>query len=248
MTDRMETSRSYATAAPAADRTALELRLTTATRRETIVAEVGDLIICGWAGRDMKALMVHAEELAALGVAPPTRMPCHYRVSASLMTTAASIQVLGSESSGEVEPVLIGTSAGTLVSVGSDHTDRRVESYSIAVSKQLCEKPFADEFWLLDDVRHHWDTLIMRAFAVIDGQRVLYQESPVSILRPVDELVADYLESSASLPSNMAMFCGTCPAIGGIRPASRFEISLSDPVLKRSISHAYDIVELPVVS
>jgi hypothetical protein len=75
MTDRMETSRSHATAAPAADRTALELRLTTATRRETIVAEVGDLIICGWAGRDMKALMVHADELAASASSHPRACP-----------------------------------------------------------------------------------------------------------------------------------------------------------------------------
>lgn len=180
--------------------------------------------------------------------ARPTRMSCHYRVSASLITTAASIQVLGGDSSGEVEPVLIGTPAGTLVGVDSDHTDRRVESYSIAVSKQLCEKPVSDEFWLLDDVRPHWDELVMRAFAVFDGQRVLYQESSVSMLRPVDDLVANYLGSSAPLPPKMAMYCGTCPAIGGIRASSRFEISLSHPVLKRSISHAYEVVVLPVVS
>ena len=34
---------------------------------------------------------------------------------------------------------------------------------------------------------------------------------------------------------------------GGIRPANRFEIEMEDPVLKRSIRHAYDVVEMPVL-
>ena len=44
------------------------------------------------------------------------------------------------------------------------------------------------------------------------------------------------------------MFCGTLAAIGGIRPASRFEVELEDPVLGRTLRHAYDIEVLPVVS
>ncbi len=42
------------------------------------------------------------------------------------------------------------------------------------------------------------------------------------------------------------MFGGTFAAKGGIRPASRFEFELEDPVLKRKISHGYDVVTLPV--
>jgi len=227
---------------------ALSLRLAGTTGTVAITAPIADLVISGWTGRDTASLMEHAEELAAIGVARPRRMPCYYRVAANLLTTAPSIQVVGGDTSGEVESVLIGTPAGTIVGVGSDHTDRRVESYSIAVSKQLCAKPVAGEFWRLDDVRAHWDALTMRAFAVIDEQRILYQESLVSALRPPDELVADYLGSAGPLPSGIVMFCGTCSAIGGIRPAARFEFSLTDPVLGRSITHAYDVVQLPVVS
>ena len=42
------------------------------------------------------------------------------------------------------------------------------------------------------------------------------------------------------------MFGGTFAAKGGIRPASRFEYELEDPVLKRKLSHAYDVIVLPV--
>ena len=39
------------------------------------------------------------------------------------------------------------------------------------------------------------------------------------------------------------MFGGTFAAKGGIRPASRFEYELEDPVLKRKLSHAYDVID-----
>jgi hypothetical protein len=47
---------------------------------------------------------------------------------------------------------------------------------------------------------------------------------------------------------NTVMYCGTLAAIGGIRPASRFEMELEDPVLGRALKFAYDIRVLPVVS
>jgi hypothetical protein len=42
------------------------------------------------------------------------------------------------------------------------------------------------------------------------------------------------------------MFGGTFAARGGIRPADRFEFELLDPVMKRTIRHAYDVITLPV--
>ena len=40
---------------------------------------------------------------------------------------------------------------------------------------------------------------------------------------------------------------GTLAAKGGIRPADRFEYEFEDPVLKRTIRHAYDVMVLPVL-
>ena len=218
-------------------------------RSGRIAADVdaADLVVCGWTGRDERALEKHAEELASIGVVRPSRMPCYYRASASLLTMSDRIQVLGQNSSGEVEAVVIASQHGLLVGVGSDHTDRRVEQYSIAVSKQLCEKPISRQVWLLDDVGPHWDELVMTAHVVDGGARILYQEGALGAIRPVDDLIAGYLGRPGTLAAGTAMLCGTCPAIGGIRPSSRFEFSLTDPVLKRSIRHAYDVVALPVV-
>ena len=117
----------------------------------------------------------------------------------------------------------------------------------IALSKQLCAKPLAHVLWPFDEVSDHWDELVLRAFATIDGQRVKYQEGRLSAMRHPSDLVAK-VASGATLARGTVMFCGTLGAIGGIRPATRFEMTLEDPVLGRTITHAYDIEALPVVS
>ena len=109
--------------------------------------DIDELIIAGWTGRDVAALERHIEELKAIGVQPPSKVPLYYRLAACLLTQAESIQVLGDDTSGEVEPVLLGTPDRLWVTVGADHTDRKVESYGVAVAKQLCPKILARTAW-----------------------------------------------------------------------------------------------------
>src|SRR5258708_12632952 len=100
------------------------------------------------------------------------------------------MEVWGAQSSGEVEFVLIGWQGRIFVGVGSDHTDRKVETYSVTVSKQMCDKPIGSVLWELEDVIGHWDQMILRSFAWIDGARVLYQEGTLDPMLPVTELIA----------------------------------------------------------
>jgi Protein of unknown function (DUF2848) len=203
-------------------------------------------VIAGWTGRDPVARDRHIAELEAIGIARPASTPIYYRVAARRLTTDDSIEVSGSETSGEVEFVLIGWQGRIFVGVGSDHTDRKVETYSVTVSKQMCDKPIASVLWEFEDVAAHWDRMILRAFAWIGGARVLYQEGTLDAMLPVTELVRGCF-GEAGLPDGCAMFGGTFAAKGGIRPASRFEFELEDPVLKRKIGHSYDVIELPVL-
>ena len=203
-------------------------------------------VIAGWTGRDPVARDRHIAELEAIGIARPASTPIYYRVAARRLTTADSIEVSGSDSSGEVEFVLIGWQGRIFVGAGSDHTDRKVEAYGVTVSKQMCDKPIAPVLWELEDVIGHWDRMILRSFAWIDGSRVLYQEGTLDGMLPVDELIRRGF-GGAALPDGCAMFGGTFAARGGIRAASRFEFELEDPVLKRLIRHAYDVIELPVL-
>jgi hypothetical protein len=204
-------------------------------------------VIAGWTGRDVAALNHHIEELKAIGVRPPSRVPIYYRAAAQTLTQADSIQVLGDDSSGEVEPVLIGAADRLWVTVGADQTDRKVESYGIAVSKQMYAKPIGRTAWRFEEVEPHWDKLVLRSFIQEGGKRVLYQEGPLAKIRDPRELIFGW-QDSKRLPMGAVMFCGTMPAIGKIRPSPRFEKELDDPVLGRKIFHSYDVQALPIVS
>jgi hypothetical protein len=202
-------------------------------------------VIAGWTGRDPAARDKHIAELEAIGIARPATTPIYYRVSARRLTLADSIEVCGNDSSGEVEFVLIGWQGRTFVGLGSDHTDRKVESYSVTISKQMCDKPMASVLWELEDVIGHWDRMILRSFAVTAGKRELYQEGTLDAMLSVEELIKRGFEDGR-LPDGCVMFGGTFAAKGGIRPADRFEYELEDPVLKRSIRHAYDVITMPI--
>lgn len=216
-------------------------------RTDRVGVEVNSLVIAGWAGRDAAAIEHHIEELAVLGVPRPSTTPLYYRTAAQTLTQESRLTVLGLDSSGEVEPVVVAMADGLWIGIGSDHTDRKAEASGIALSKQLCGKPVGAQLWSYADVEEHWDQLVMRSWATIDGKRVLYQESPVSSLRTPRDLIRRYAGMD-TLPAGTLMFCGTPGALGGIRPGTRFEMELKDPVLNRALTHGYDIVVLPIVA
>jgi len=211
------------------------------------VVDIDELAIAGWTGRDVAALNHHIEELKAIGVQPPSKVPLYYRVAASLLTQADSIEVLGDDTSGEVEPVLMGAPNRLWVTVGSDHTDRKLESYGIAVGKQVCPKIIARTAWRFEEVEPHWDRLVLRSFIEEGGRKVLYQEGPLAEIRAPRDLIAGWRDGDTKLPSHAALFCGTLPTLA-IRPSPRFVMELDDPVLGRRIFHAYQVQALPLVS
>ena len=225
--------------------TTLHLTLESRDGRTPVAFDVSDFVIAGWAGRNKEAMEHHIRELEALGVARPAATPTYYRVAAARLTTAGLIEDAGTAGSGEVEALLIAKDGKLYVGVGSDHTDRKVETYGVAVSKQVCDKPVATAVWPFEEVADHWDSLILRSHAVIGGARVLYQEGPISGLLAPEALISGWAAEGA-LPDGTAMFGGTMPAIGGVRSGTRFEGELEDPVLGRKIAFGYDVKTLPI--
>src|SRR6185295_3368568 len=216
-----------------------------AGKTDQVAVEPATLIVAGWTGRDEAALRHHIEELAAIGVPRPSAVPVFYRNAVSNVVQTGRLEVLGPDTSGEVEPVIVALADGLWVGLGSDHTDRKAETMGIALSKQLCGKVINSELWRFDEIAAHWDTIVIRSFATIGGERVLYQEGALAAMRRPEDLIARY---GAPLATGTIMFCGTLGAKGGIRPAARFEMELDDPVLRRRMTHGYDVVDLPVIT
>jgi len=207
---------------------------------------VSNLIIAGWTGRDMAAVEQHIAELAAIGVKRPRAVPCFYRLGANLLTTAAEVDVVGEDSSGEVEFVLLAAPDAMYVGVGSDHTDRKVEAYGVTVSRQMCPKPIGRELWRFAEVEEHWDRLVLRSHVTRQGRRRLYQEGAVSRMLAPRDLLARFAGPGAKLPPGTAMFCGTLAVQGEIGGGERFEIELHDPLDNRSLRHEYAIRSLAI--
>jgi hypothetical protein len=214
------------------------------SERKLDVAAVKNLVIAGWTGRNTDALEAHIKELEALGVKRPKSVPIFYRVAASLLTTAETIEVVGDKSSGEIEFVLYGLDDGMWIGVGSDHTDRKAETIGVTLSKQMCAKPVGDTLWRYDEVMPHWDKLKLRSFVQADSQRRPYQEGPVTTMRSPEELIRLYTGSD-TLPPGTAMFCGTLAVHGEISYGGIFGMALEDPVLGRRLMHTYKTVQLP---
>jgi hypothetical protein len=225
----------------------IELKVEDASGATKRTANFERLIIAGWTGRDANHLEQHMRELEELGVPRPTTVPVFYRVAAKLLTQDQMVEVLGVKSSGEAEPVVLAFDGEVWVGIGSDHTDRGVETFSVAASKQICPKPIGRTVWPLSEVKDHWDRLVLRSYVTTGSSRELYQEGALSQLRPAADLIELYTHGAGLEPGTI-MFCGTLPVLGALRGGSRFDVELEDPVLRRSLHHAYQVTQLPMVS
>lgn len=209
--------------------------------------EITQLVIAGWVGRDKEAVLHHIRELEALGVPPPGAVPLFYRVATNQLSQYQQLEVVGTETSGEAEPFIFFHRGEFWVSLISDHTDRHLETFSVALSKQACIKPVASQAWRMSELEDHWDELMLRSWIKEQGEWVSYQQgSLASLLTPMD-LVARYL-AGQPVEEGFAMSCGTLSAIGGIRPSSEFRMALHDPVTGRTLEHQYLTGLLPVVA
>ena len=214
--------------------------------------DIDTLVVAGWTGRDVAGVEHHIRELEALGVAPPSSVPLFYRVSASLLAHVGRIEVVGTETSGEAEPLLVRQDGTLWLGLASDHTDRALEAHSVALSKQVCAKPRAAGLWRFDEVADRLDTLELRSW-IPDGNGgwTLYQDGTLAALRPLAELLAASPlagRSGGEGTARAAMLCGTLPAIGGVRAADAFRLELVDPAANRSLRHEYAVSALPVVA
>jgi hypothetical protein len=204
--------------------------------------DIKQIVVAGWTGRNREAVDHHIQELAAIGIAPPSEVPLYYRVSNGLLTHAPVIDVLGAGTSGEVEPLLIKQGPRLWLGLASDHTDRELEAHSVAASKQACPKPVAAELWEFDSVSDHVDSLLLRCRIREHNQWVTYQDGTLESICPLSELAgfADFTDGTA-------MLCGTLAAIDGVRPAADYQMELIDPLSGRSIGLNYSVNALPVV-
>ena len=224
------------------------LQIVTRYGTQPLCIELRRMINAGYVGRNRAAVQAHIDELAAEGVPAPAEIPMIFPVAARNLTTGAEIEVVGGKTSGEVEFVLLIEEGKVYTGVGSDHTDREVESFSIVKSKQVCPNVLATQVWEYDEIEPGWDDLVISSWVrPAPGQaEVLYQQDTLgSIISGSELLKLVRAKISDGRLQGTAIFSGTVPVIGGgMIYGSRFRFELHDPRLQRSIGAEYRIRNL----
>jgi hypothetical protein len=96
--------------------------------------------------------------------------------------------------------------------------------------------------WRYEDVKEHWDDLIMRAWVEKNGQRQLYQEGKLAEIMRSEELIKKIRSDVTWDLRGAVIYSGTLPVIGGeLCYSPRFEMELVDEHAGRAIKHAYSV-------
>ena len=219
----------------------LELTVESKTGKKDLTCTVRRLVCAGWVGRDEAELRAHVEELEKIGISGPGKTPIHMNLSANLVTTADRVEVISGETSGEVEFVFLKMGQGRYVGVGSDHTDRGFEIHSIPASKQMYPKVMSPVVWPYEEVKDHWDSLIIRSWMTVGGKKELYQEDALSAILDVAGIL-DAMPKDDPLPEDgLVLFSGTVASKMGMVYGERFDFEMEDPILKRKNTYGYTV-------
>jgi hypothetical protein len=195
--------------------------------------------------RDEAKMQAHLEECYKLGIKelicerPPLVMP----ISSWAVLTDTHIGVQRPKTSGEVEIVtIVDENDEIFVSVGSDHTDRSLETIDIPWSKQVAPNVVAPQMWRWNDVKDHWDDIHMESWVIDKGEVVKFQEAMVNEFWTPAEMVQGLRDSVVRVAGPNILFSGTVVSIGEeLRFAESWTIKMTDPILNRSIEHTYTV-------
>lgn len=195
--------------------------------------------------RDEAKMQAHLEECYKLGIKelicerPPLVMP----ISSWAVLTDNHIGVQRPKTSGEVEIVtIVDENDEIFVSVGSDHTDRSLETIDIPWSKQVAPNVVAPQMWRWNDVKDHWDDIHMESWVIDKGEVVKFQEAMVNEFWTPAEMVQGLRDSVVRVAGPNILFSGTVVSIGEeLRFAESWTIKMTDPTLNRSIEHTYTV-------
>ena len=103
-----------------------------------------------------------------------------FPVSVERLSCGDTIEVLGDETRGRGAVALIAASAGSLIGIGSDHSDGALAAAEPGRARQICAKPLARGVWRFAEIADHLDALVLRTLSVDGAGRAQETECAVS--------------------------------------------------------------------
>lgn len=197
----------------------------------------------GSATRDPQTAVAHQEEVAKSGIyiAFDVPAPRIYPIGRHSFTMEDEVFVQTEKTSGEVE-IVLHMADQLYVGVGSDHTDRALETVSIPGSKQACPNHLAGTLWPYAEIADHWDECVLKAW--VDDR--LYQDVSVAAFMKPEVIIDTLRERVGGVPDrDFTVFCGTIVSVDkALGFGAHWKYSLEDPVTSRNITGDYDVVNI----
>lgn len=199
----------------------------------------------GYAGSDQEKVQEHIDELVKLGVEAPTTTPILFPVSNYIVSTTNDIQVQHGQTSGEIEYVLIWHEGEIYVTVGSDHTDRELETFSVPMSKQAYPNVIAEDVWKYEDIKDHWNKIELTCWGIYGDEKKVYQRGTCADLLSPDKWTENFAKLEVENEGNMFFSATINTEENTLAFADKYEFEMHDPVLNRTIKHEYKVHILP---
>lgn len=207
------------------------------------VFDVRRLYNLGSATRDPDTAVAHQEEVAKSGIhiAFDVPSPRIYPIGVAALVQDDEVFVQTDRTSGEVE-IVVHVADQVYVGVGSDHTDRALETVSIPGSKQACPNHLGPVLWPYEEIRESWDDCVLRSW--VDGR--LYQDVGVAAFLRPEDMLRILRDRVGDVPDrDFTVFGGTIVSVDkalGFGTTWRYEIA--DPTNGRSIAGEYRVTDI----
>ncbi len=233
----------------------IEMNIVSKAGVSTRTFSVGSVAGARFTARDVEGMRKQMDEQLAqeghFSSATHTN-PSIFRIARYLLTQDDEFEVQGAMTGGEGEVVAIRDGNEIFISAGSDQCDRELDPIFPDKPKQMCPHPIATKAWLYEEVSEHWDELRIQSTVTVRGIPVPLQDSRLEALVTLDYLLE--MPTVKSLPDAAVLFCGSSPFLDSAEEMVKehnlspfttwgvgdsFSVRLYDPVLERSIEHAF---------
>ena len=207
------------------------------------VLKVSRMYNFGSATRDPETAIAHQQEVAKSGIHIAFNVPAPriYPIGLHALDISDSVFVQSDRTSGEVE-IVIHVGDEICVGVGSDHTDRSLETVSIPGSKQACVNHLATVFWPWAEVAETWDDYVLRSWV----NDKLYQDVGVSKFLSPPDILSVLRDRVDRVPErDFLVYCGTYVSVDkALGFGDKWRYQLAAPNTGRQIDAEYHVIDI----